>query len=139
VGEEIVFRLFLFPLPAWLLGLLWHTPEGLPITSAFWVSLTMAALLFAATHVPIVEDLEGYTISSVLRAMLVLFPPGLMLGACIAATDLKPQSSPTPVDSGLAGSIQPCTEQRKSGVQREQTLNPLSFALSSTGVVEMCQ
>ena len=80
VGEELVFRLLLFPLLAWLFGFAARTPEGLPTTSACWAGLILATLVFAATHVPIVEDLGGYTPPNVLRAMAVFCSPGLVLG-----------------------------------------------------------
>ncbi|MBW3600367.1 MAG: CPBP family intramembrane metalloprotease [Planctomycetes bacterium] len=80
VGEESVFRLLLFPLVAWVLGLLWKTPSGLPADGAMWVSLVVVTLLFAASHLPALEDLGGYRPGNIMRGMLVFSPPGLMLG-----------------------------------------------------------
>jgi hypothetical protein len=80
LGEEAAYRLFLFPLLAWLIGLIWHTPEGLPATGAMWVSLTAVSLLMAGAHLLVLEDLGGYTSANIVRGMLVFTPPALLLG-----------------------------------------------------------
>lgn len=80
LGEELFFRLLLFPLAAWLLGLIWKKPDGLPAVGAMWFSMVVASLLFASTHLLVLQDLGGYTPGNITRAMLVFTPPGLILG-----------------------------------------------------------
>jgi membrane protease YdiL (CAAX protease family) len=50
--EEFIFRLFLFSLLAWLLGRIWHTPEGLPTPGALWAVNVLAAIAFGLAHLP---------------------------------------------------------------------------------------
>ncbi|HEX9091168.1 MAG TPA: CPBP family intramembrane glutamic endopeptidase [Anaerolineales bacterium] len=50
--EEIIFRLFLLSLVAWLLGQVWQTADGHPATGALWLSNVLAALLFGLVHLP---------------------------------------------------------------------------------------
>jgi hypothetical protein len=80
LGEEGLYRLFLFPFLAWLVGLIWKTPDGLPAVGAMWVSLLVVSLLMAATHLLVLEDVGGYTPANIVRGMLVFTPPALLLG-----------------------------------------------------------
>jgi membrane protease YdiL (CAAX protease family) len=80
LGEEVLYRLFLFPLVAWLAGLIWKTTDGLPTVGAMWVSLIAVSLLMAAAHLSVLEDLGGYTLANIVRGMLVFTPPALLLG-----------------------------------------------------------
>lgn len=50
--EEIIFRLFLLSVMAWLIGLLWHTAGGKPTYGALWISNFVAALIFGLVHLP---------------------------------------------------------------------------------------
>ena len=50
--EEIIFRLFLFSLIAWLLGQVWQAADGRPATGALWLSNLLAAFLFGLVHLP---------------------------------------------------------------------------------------
>lgn len=61
IVEELVFRLFCLSLVAWLLGLVWQAPDGRPATGAFWVACCVAALLFAAIHLPAAALLHPLT------------------------------------------------------------------------------
>jgi membrane protease YdiL (CAAX protease family) len=50
--EEVLFRLVLLSLLAWLLGKHWHRPDGLPSGGAGWLANLIAALVFALAHAP---------------------------------------------------------------------------------------
>ena len=52
VLEEIIFRLFLLSLIAWLLGRVWQTADGRPAIGAIWLSNLLAAILFGIVHLP---------------------------------------------------------------------------------------
>jgi|GEM_PF-5613642 len=82
LGEEVIFRLFLFPFVAWIVGLIWKTPDGLPAVGAMWLSLFVVSLLFASTHLIVVKEFGGYTPANVTRGILVFTPPAILL--CLA-------------------------------------------------------
>ena len=44
--EELLMRLFLLSLVAWLIGKLWKTPEGRPTVEAFWTAIILVAIGF---------------------------------------------------------------------------------------------
>lgn len=50
--EELLFRLLLLSLLAWLLGKCWHRPDGLPSEGAGWCANVIAAVVFALIHAP---------------------------------------------------------------------------------------
>ena len=50
--EEIEFRLFGLSLLAWLLGLLFHDPDGRPKPIVFWIANILFALGFGVAHLP---------------------------------------------------------------------------------------
>jgi membrane protease YdiL (CAAX protease family) len=71
IVEEIILRLFAFSLIAWLLGLIWSTPDGLPATGAFWAAAVISALLFAVLHLPATAAITPLTPLVVVRAILL--------------------------------------------------------------------
>jgi len=50
--EEVLFRLLLLSLLAWLLGKRWHRPDGLPSEGAGWLANLISAAAFALAHTP---------------------------------------------------------------------------------------
>jgi membrane protease YdiL (CAAX protease family) len=52
IGEEILMRLFLMSLLAWLLGKVWHRSDGFPGVGAMWTANIIAAVLFGVGHLP---------------------------------------------------------------------------------------
>jgi membrane protease YdiL (CAAX protease family) len=52
VTEEVLLRLFVMTLLAWLGGLLSRRPNGQPTMAVIWVANVLAALLFGAAHLP---------------------------------------------------------------------------------------
>jgi hypothetical protein len=63
--EEIIMRLFLFSLVAWLLGKLLKAPSGRPSSGAFWISNLLVAVVFGAAHLPLAAQLTPLTPSLV--------------------------------------------------------------------------
>jgi 4-amino-4-deoxy-L-arabinose transferase-like glycosyltransferase len=49
VDEEILCRLFLLSLLAWLIGFVWHAPDGAPTLGAFWLANILAAVILATS------------------------------------------------------------------------------------------
>jgi hypothetical protein len=71
IVEEIILRLFAFSLIAWLLGLVWSTPDGLPAAGAFWTAGIFAAVLFAVLHLPATAAMTPLTPLVIMRSLLL--------------------------------------------------------------------
>jgi hypothetical protein len=78
--EEILLRLFVMSGLAWLLGLLWHEPAGLPTLGAFWVANLLAAVLFGLGHLPATARIVPLTPTLVTRAVVLNGIPGVLCG-----------------------------------------------------------
>jgi hypothetical protein len=52
IDEEILLRLFLLSLLAWLIGFVWHDPNGMPALGALWLANVIAAVIFGLGHLP---------------------------------------------------------------------------------------
>jgi len=71
ITEEILTRLFLVSVFAWLIGRVWHGPDGRPSREAFIVAIVAAAVLFGAGHLPATAALAALTPPLVIRAILI--------------------------------------------------------------------
>jgi hypothetical protein len=80
IFEEILLRLFVMGGLAWLLGLVWRAPNGLPATGAFWAANLLAALLFGAGHLPATLRIAPPTAWVLTRAFLLNGLVGLLCG-----------------------------------------------------------
>lgn len=80
ITEELLMRLFLVSLVAWLLGKFWKTPEGLPARGAFWCAIILVAILFGLGHLPITSALTRLTPMLVARALLLNGVAGVAFG-----------------------------------------------------------
>lgn len=80
ITEEILMRLFLFSGIAWLLGLIWQTPGGLPADGAFWTANVLAALVFGVAHLPATAALTRLTPLVILRALALNGVAGIAFG-----------------------------------------------------------
>jgi membrane protease YdiL (CAAX protease family) len=52
ITEEVLLRLFLFSLIAWLLGLIRRAPDGPPGAGVMWSANVLAAIIFGLAHLP---------------------------------------------------------------------------------------
>jgi len=80
IDEEILLRLFLLSLLAWLLGKLWHDPAGRPATGAFWVANIATAVIFGLGHLPATAAVIPLTTLVVLRAIVLNGVAGVSFG-----------------------------------------------------------
>lgn len=80
ITEELLMRLFLVSLVAWLLGKFWKTPEGLPTPGAFWCAIILVAILFGLGHLPITSVLTPLTPMLIARALLLNGVAGIAFG-----------------------------------------------------------
>ena len=71
ITEEILTRLFLVSVAAWLLGRVWHGTDGRPTREAFIGAILAAAVLFGAGHLPATAALAALTPALVIRAILI--------------------------------------------------------------------
>ena len=80
ITEELLMRLFLVSLVAWLLGKFWKTPEGLPTPAAFWCAIILVAILFGLGHLPITSVIAPLTPMLITRALLLNGIAGVAFG-----------------------------------------------------------
>jgi membrane protease YdiL (CAAX protease family) len=80
VTEELLMRLFLLSLVAWLLGRWWKTADGTPATGAFWVAIVVVAILFGLGHLPATAAIAPLTETLVLRALVLNGVAGVAFG-----------------------------------------------------------
>jgi len=80
ITEELLMRLFLMSLLAWLLGLVWREVPGRPAAGAFWTANLGAAILFGLGHLPATAALVPLTSFVVLRAIVLNGIGGVVFG-----------------------------------------------------------
>ena len=71
ITEEILMRLFLFSLMAWLIGLVWRNQAGRPAPGAFWLANVVVAVLFALGHLPATQAIAPLTPAVVARSLFL--------------------------------------------------------------------
>lgn len=80
ITEELLMRLFLLSVLAWLLGRWWKTTEGIPTPGAFWTAIFLAALLFGLGHLPATAAMAPLTQALVVRALVLNGVAGVAFG-----------------------------------------------------------
>jgi len=80
IAEELLCRLFLLSLLAWLIGLAWHVPGGKPALGALWLANILAAVIFGLGHLPTTATLVKPTPLLVVRAILLNGIVGVAFG-----------------------------------------------------------
>ena len=71
IDEEILLRLFLMSLLAWLGKFVSHTAEGLPTTGVLWAANILAAVFFGLGHLPATAAVMTITPLVVVRAIVL--------------------------------------------------------------------
>lgn len=71
INEEILLRLFVLSLLAWLIAFVWHLPSGAPTAGALWVANILAAVLFGLGHLPATAALTKLTPLLLVRALVL--------------------------------------------------------------------
>ena len=80
ITEELIMRLFLLSLVAWLCGRWWKTQSGLPSQGAFWIAIVLVAMLFGLGHLPATAAVTPLTPTIVFRAMVLNGIAGIVFG-----------------------------------------------------------
>jgi len=71
IDEEILLRLFLMSLLAWLGSFISHTAEGRPTSAVLWMANIIAAVLFGLGHLPATAAIMTITPLVVVRAIVL--------------------------------------------------------------------
>ena len=80
INEEILLRLFVMTGLAWLIGLVWKSPDGSVAVGVLWLANLLAALLFGLGHLPATAGITRLTPLVVTRALVMNGLAGLVLG-----------------------------------------------------------
>jgi membrane protease YdiL (CAAX protease family) len=80
INEELLLRLFLFTLLAWLGKFFNHTPEGLPTILVLWLANILTAIVFGLGHLPATAMLVPLTPLIVVRAVVLNGLAGIVFG-----------------------------------------------------------
>lgn len=80
IDEEILLRLFLVSLLAWLLSRVWKDAEGKPTAGGMWLVIIVASVLFGLGHLPTTAQLASLTPLIVTRAIVLNGVAGLAFG-----------------------------------------------------------
>jgi len=80
ITEELLLRLFLMTLIAWIIWKIFMRGKGVPKSVIYWVAIILAALLFGAGHLPAASLIWSLTPIVVLRIILLNAIPGMAFG-----------------------------------------------------------
>jgi membrane protease YdiL (CAAX protease family) len=80
INEEVLLRLFLMSLLAWLGKFINRTAEGRPTMAVFWIANLLAAVLFGLGHLPATATLVPLTPLVIVRAVVLNGLLGIGLG-----------------------------------------------------------
>ena len=80
INEEILMRLFLLTLLAWLGKFIRHTPEGQPTLIILWTANILTAILFGLGHLPVTAAIIQLTPLVIVRAIVLNGLAGLVFG-----------------------------------------------------------
>lgn len=80
ITEELLMRLFLVSLVAWLLGKFLKTQDGMPTPAAFWAAIVFVAILFGLGHLPITAAISPLTPLLITRALVLNGVAGVAFG-----------------------------------------------------------
>lgn len=80
IAEEILLRLFVMSLLAWLGNFVSKTLEGKPTSAVFWIANIFAAVLFGLGHLPATAVLIPLTPLVIARAILLNGVGGVVFG-----------------------------------------------------------
>lgn len=80
ITEELLIRLFLMSMVAWLMGKWWKTTQSRPAPGAFWAAIVVVALVFGLGHLPATAALAPLTPLLVARALVLNGVAGVAFG-----------------------------------------------------------
>ncbi|MGB9979744.1 CPBP family intramembrane glutamic endopeptidase [Methanobacterium sp.] len=80
INEEIMLRLFLMTLIAWIIFKIKKTKEGNPKNAGMWLAIILAAIIFGIGHLPTVMSLTTLTPLVIVRTIVLNAVGGIIFG-----------------------------------------------------------
>lgn len=80
IAEEVLLRLFMMSLLAWLVSFISKTSEGKPTSAVFWIANILAAILFGLGHLPATATIIPLTPLVITRAIVLNGLGGVAFG-----------------------------------------------------------
>lgn len=80
ITEEVLLRLFVMSLLAWLGSFISKTIDGKPTTAVIWIANILAAILFGIGHLPAASLILPLTTLFIIRTVLLNSIGGIMFG-----------------------------------------------------------
>jgi len=80
MDEEILLRLFMVSLLAWLISRVWKDKESKPTAGGMWLAIIVASILFGLGHLPATAQLTLLTPLIIARAVVLNGIAGLAFG-----------------------------------------------------------
>ena len=80
INEEVLLRLFLMTLIAWILFKIRKTKEGKPTDIGMWLAIILAAVIFGAGHLPAASAITTITPLQVISVILLNSVGGIIFG-----------------------------------------------------------
>jgi hypothetical protein len=80
INEEILLRLFLMTLIAWIIFKIKKTEEGKPTSAGMWLAIVLAAIIFGIGHLPAVLAITTPTTLLIARIIILNAIGGIIFG-----------------------------------------------------------
>jgi len=80
IDEELLMRLFLFSLVAWIGWKAWKAKDGGPRDATMWIALVVTTLIFALSHMPVTATLNDLSTVVIIRSLLLNGIGGAVFG-----------------------------------------------------------
>lgn len=80
INEEILLRLFLMTIIAWVIFKIKKTKEGKPTSTGMWLAIVLAAVIFGAGHLPGLMAVTTFTPLVIIRTIIINAVGGIIFG-----------------------------------------------------------
>ena len=80
INEEVLLRLFVMTLIAWIIFKIKKTDEGKPTNAGMWLAIVLAAIIFGAGHLPAVIAITTLTPLVIVRTITLNAVGGIIFG-----------------------------------------------------------
>ncbi|WP_370575022.1 CPBP family intramembrane glutamic endopeptidase [Methanomethylovorans sp.] len=80
INEEVLLRLFVMTLIAWMIFRIKKTEEGKPTNTGMWLAIIIAAVIFGAGHLPAVMAITTLTPLVIVRTIILNAVGGIIFG-----------------------------------------------------------
>uniref|UniRef100_UPI00260D5BF5 CPBP family intramembrane glutamic endopeptidase n=1 Tax=uncultured Methanomethylovorans sp. TaxID=183759 RepID=UPI00260D5BF5 len=80
INEEVLLRLFVMTLIAWMISRIKRTEEGKPASADMWSAIIIAAVIFGIGHLPAVMAITTLTPLVIVRTIILNAVGGIIFG-----------------------------------------------------------